>query len=247
MAFRLGALSGEELSWVTVDTTVMEKDVAYPTDAKLLFASLKGLRNLALQHNIPIRQSYIKLGKRAAIMAGRYAHAKQFKRMKRQIRYLSNRLGRVARDIQRKVKDTPGLSELVKMPVRQAFELRREIRTKTNRKIFSLHAPEVECIGKGYRGHKLTGTPNLRIYHDGLKNLVPRLKKAVKRRAAVEPVIGHLKSDGHLGRNFLKGRGGDHINAIMAAVGYNLRLILNWIRLLFAIIQIWLWPRTNPV
>ena len=81
-------------------------------------------------------------------------------------------------------------------------------------------------------GHGLTANPNVKVYHDGLKGLVKNLKKAVKRRAAVEPLIGHLKSDGHLGRNYLKGKQGDRINALMAAVGYNFRLILKWIRTL---------------
>jgi len=56
----------------------------------------------------------------------------------------------------------------------------------------------------------------------------------MKRRSAVEPLIGHLKNDGHLGRNFLKGRHGDQFNAVMSGIGYNLRAILKKLRLFLA-------------
>jgi IS5 family transposase len=59
-----------------------------------------------------------------------------------------------------------------------------------------------------------------------------QIKKELRRRSAIEAVIGHCKTDGHLGRNFLKGRLGDQINAVMSAVGYNFRLILKWLKLL---------------
>lgn len=54
----------------------------------------------------------------------------------------------------------------------------------------------------------------------------------MKRRAAVEPVIGHLKAEHRMGCNHLAHRAGDAINALLAAVGYNFRLLLNWLRLL---------------
>lgn len=57
-----------------------------------------------------------------------------------------------------------------------------------------------------------------------------RIKRELKRRSAIEPTIGHMKTDGHLDQNFLKGREGDQANAVLTAVGYNLRLILNWLR-----------------
>lgn len=62
------------------------------------------------------------------------------------------------------------------------------------------------------------------------------IKRELRRRVAIEPVIGHMKSDGHLGRNYLKGRHGDQANAILSAVGYNFRLILTWLRLLLRLI-----------
>ena len=84
-------------------------------------------------------------------------------------------------------------------------------------------------VDKGYRGHDATNP--WRVFRSGQKRGVHgQIKKELRRRSAIEPVIGHCKIDGHLDRNFLKGRLGDHINAILSAVGYNLRLILKWLR-----------------
>ena len=84
-------------------------------------------------------------------------------------------------------------------------------------------------VDKGYRGHDAP-KPG-RVSRPGRKRGVHgQIKKELRRRSAIEPVIGHCKTDGHLGRNFLHGRLGDQIHAVMSAVGYNLRLILKWLR-----------------
>ncbi len=62
----------------------------------------------------------------------------------------------------------------------------------------------------------------------------PAIKRAFRRRSAVEPVIGHLKNEHRMGRNHLIGSAGDAINAVLAAVGYNFRLLLKWLMLLCA-------------
>ena len=80
VAHTSGALRPRDLVRVTVDTTVQPKNITFPTDAKLVHAAIKGLNRLARQHGVPLRQSYLRLAKRAAMMAGRYAHAKQFNR-----------------------------------------------------------------------------------------------------------------------------------------------------------------------
>ena len=87
-------------------------------------------------------------------------------------------------------------------------------------------------VDKGYRGHV---APNpLHVFRSGQKRGVHgQIKRELRRRSAIEPVIGHLKEDGHLGRNFLKGRHGDHANAVLSAIGYNFRLILKWLRCLW--------------
>ncbi len=94
-----GALKKSDLARVTVDTTVQPKNVTFPTDAKLLEVAIRQLGKLAKKHDVALRQSYVRVAKRAAMMAGRYAHAKQFKRMNRQIKFLRTRLGRLIRDI----------------------------------------------------------------------------------------------------------------------------------------------------
>ncbi len=108
-----GALKKRDLARVTVDTTVQPKNVTFPTDAKLLETAIQQLGKLAKAHGVPLRQSYARVAKRAAMMAGRYAHAKQFKRMNREIKRLRTRLGRVIRDIRRKIDGDEELQEAV--------------------------------------------------------------------------------------------------------------------------------------
>ncbi|MCH8240103.1 MAG: IS5 family transposase, partial [Proteobacteria bacterium] len=295
IAVDAGALKKSDLGRVTIDTTVQPKNVAFPTDAKLLETAIRQLGKLAKAHDVPLRQSYIRVAKRAAMMAGRYAHAKQFKRMNKRIKFLRTRLGRIIRDIGRKTEGDEGLEEVFAVPLGRASQIRSQKQRQRGWKLYSWHAPETECIGKGkahkpyefgvkvsltttnrrckggqfilhtkalpgnpYDGHTLkdvieetealTGREIERIYvdkgyrgHDAPKprrvfksgqkrGVHGQIKRELRRRSAIEPVIGHCKADGHLGRNFLNGRLGDQINAVMSAVGYNLRLILKWLR-----------------
>ena len=297
IAHEAGALKKSDLARVTIDTTVQPKNVAFPTDARLLETAIRQLGKLARAHDVPLRQSYGRVARRAAMMAGRYAHAQQFKRMRRQIKFLRTRLGRVIRDIRRQTADDEALQEIFAVALGRAAQIRGQKQRQRGRKLYSWHAPEVECIGKGkvrtpyefgvkvsltitnkrckggqfilhakalpgnpYDGHTLkavieetealTGreieriyvdkgyvghdTPKpYRVYRSGQKRGVHgQIRRELRRRSAIEPVIGHCKTDGHLGRNFLKGRDGDHINAVMSAVGYNFRLILKWFRAL---------------
>ena len=111
VAHGAGALRSSDLKRVTVDTTVQPKAITFPTDAKLLHAAIRGLNRLADRHGVRLRQSYLRIAKAAAMMAGRYAHAKQFKRHQRQLRILRSRLGRIIRDIRRKIEGQPALEE----------------------------------------------------------------------------------------------------------------------------------------
>ena len=95
VAHAAGALRTQDLARVTVDTTVQPKNITFPTDAKLVHAAIKGLNRMATKHGLKLRQSYARIAKRAAMMAGRYAHAKQFKRHHRELRILRTRLGRL--------------------------------------------------------------------------------------------------------------------------------------------------------
>ena len=93
-------------------------------------------------------------------------------------------------------------------------------------------------VDLGYRGHDAKAG-HAEIYISRQRNLTsPTIKRELRRRSAIEPVIGHLKSDGLLERNHLAGKHGDAINLILAAAGHNLRLILAWLRQLCALILI---------
>ena len=302
VAHESGALRTKDLERVTVDTTVQPKAITFPTDAKLLHAAIKGLNRLARKYGVRLRQSYLRVAKRAAMMAGRYAHAKQFKRHQRQLRLLRTRLGRLIRDIRRKIAGNAELEAEFIWPLSRADQIRSQQQRQRGWKLYSFHAPEVECIGKGkasapyefgvkvsivttnarapggqfvlhakalpgnpYDGHTLTGvieaterltgcmiergyvdkgyrghdTPNpRRIFISGQKRGVfGIIKRELRRRSAIEAVIGHMKTDGHLGRCHLKGRAGDAANAVLTAVGHNFRLVLAWLRdLLLAIL-----------
>ena len=96
---------------------------------------------------------------------------------------------------------------------------------------------EVERIvtDAGYRGHHAPKEQRFQDYVAGQKRgLSPAIKRAFRRRSAVEPVIGHLKNEHRMGRNHLAHSAGDAINAVLAAAGYNFRLLLRWLALLWA-------------
>ena len=294
VAHKTGAIEPRDLERVAVDTTVQPKAIAHPTDARLMHRALEKLVRLAKAEGVPLRQSYLRVGKRAAIMVGRYTHAHQFKRMRRALKFLRTRLGRVIRDIRRKIDgDTrrqARFNPLLDLAVKVSIQDHRQ----RGPKVYSLHAPEVECIGKGkartpyefgckvsvatpvtspkggqfvlhakalhgnpFDGHtlgpmvadmeKLTGIAAQRIHVDKgyrghnhpnkfrvwitgqVRRTTAAIKREMKRRAAVEPVIGHIKAEHRMDRNYLKGRDGDRINAVLAAAGYNFSLLLRWL------------------
>ena len=115
------------------------------------------------------------------------------------------------------------------------------IRTQT------LTGREIErvYVDKGYVGHKAPRP--MRVFRSGQKRGgYGQIKKELRRRSAIKPVIGHCKEDGHLDRNYLKGRHGDRINAVMSAVGYNFRLILKWLKALLGKIIAAIWAAMIP-
>src|SRR5476649_1912437 len=124
VAHAAGALRGQDLKRVTVDTTVQPKAITFPTDAKLLHAAIKGLNRLASRHGVRLRQSYLRIAKHAAMMAGRYAHAKQFNRHRRELRILRTRLGRLIRDIGRKIEGQENLEAAFALPLTRANQIR---------------------------------------------------------------------------------------------------------------------------
>jgi IS5 family transposase len=95
-------------------------------------------------------------------------------------------------------------------------------------------------VDKGYRGHDAQN-PH-RVFISGQKRGVfGAIKRELRRRSAIEPVIGHMKAEGHLGRCYLKGTQGDAANAVLTAVGHNFRLVLAWLRILLRLILAALW------
>jgi len=281
-----GQVKPQELRRVNVDTTVQEKAIAYPTDARLYTKMLLRLVNLAKRRGLRLRQTYVRTAPRLLKQQGRYAHAKQFKRARACTRRLKTLLGRVVRDIARKA--GTAIDEELATFLGRAQRLLEQTKTSKG-KLYSIDAPEVECISKGkahkryefgckvsvattnkgnwvvgvqalhgnpydghtlsaalkqveriskhtvaevfvdkgYRGHDYGGQGEVHITGlRGRRPAGPALRKRKKRRAAVEPVIGHMKSDARMGRNHLKGIAGDRINALLAGIGVNFRKLL---------------------
>lgn len=142
-------LTEKHLERVNVDTTVQEKAIAFPTDARLYYKARRILVRLAKRAGIELRQTYERLGKRAFIMQGRYSHARQTKRARREQKKLRLYLGRVIRDIERKCPEPGGLLATMLERSKQIFGQNRN----DSDKLYSMQAPEVECIAKG-KAHK---------------------------------------------------------------------------------------------
>ena len=149
MAKRGNHLTERQMERVNVDTTVQEKAIAYPTDSRLYHKARVLLVKAAKDRGIPLRQSYLRLGKVALIMNSRYAHARQMRRARKEQKKLKNYLGRVYRNI---VRNCPQPDEQLAELLVLARRLLLQQRSDKN-KLYSLHAPEVECIGKG-KAHK---------------------------------------------------------------------------------------------
>ena len=293
----LGMMKASSVDRVIVDTTVMPKAIAHPTDSRLLEKSRQHLVKLATDNNIALRQNYNREAPRLAAQVGRYAHAKQYRRMKKSLRTLKTRVGRVHRDVARRVDQLPEALRPQADNLLQRVQRILTQKTKDKNKLYALHAPEVECISKGkarnpyefgvkvsvattlkegivvgmrsmpgnpWDGHTLEETleqvgilndrqpkvvivdkgyqgvevPNTQILRSGQRRGVTRtLRKMIKRRSAIEPTIGHMKMDGRLGRNPLKGALGDALHAVLCGAGHNIRLLLKKLRLLF--VQLW--------
>jgi IS5 family transposase len=297
VAVKTGAMKPADTRQVIVDTTVQAKNVMFPTDAKLIHRARERLVRLAGKVGLDLRQTYVRVGKFALIKHQRYAHAKQFKRANKALRKLKTYLGRTIRDISRQIADDAELDAIFKWPLYQASTVLEQRQRQRGRKIYSLHAHEVECIGKGkahapyefgvkvsiattlnrskggqfalhamalpgnpydghtlasvipdiertignelsriladagYRGHTAPETHKFRVFTAGQKRRVTAtIKRQMRRRSAVEPVIGHIKNEHRMGRNYLAGEQGDAINAILAAAGYNFSLLLKWLK-----------------
>ena len=283
---KLKAVKSSQLKRVNVDTTVQEKEVRFPTDARLYDRARQKLVSAAKERNIPLRQNYNRSAKKLLLKQSRYAHARQMKRAAKCTKKLKTYLGRVIRDIERKQTNPDDqLASLLDVATRVHNRTKNE-----KNKIYSVHAPEVECISKGkahkryefgckvsvaatskggwfvgamalhgnpYDGHTLSGALSQveRIgkkpeyvfvdrgyrghdYHGEIEVHVDKVRRGktarslwrwMKRRAAVEPGIGHLKREHRMDRNRLKGIEGDRVNSILSAAGMNFSKLIRWV------------------
>jgi IS5 family transposase len=291
----VGVLKDSHISKVNIDTTVQEKAIAFPTDARLYYKMRKQLVKAAEARGIVLRQNYRRLAKKALSRQSGYSRAKQMRRAAGMTRQLKTYLGRVHRDIVRKAADIdPELMRLLE----QSKRLQKQCRDSKD-KLYSIHAPETECISKGkahkryefgckvslatssrdnwilgiqahhgnpydghtlksaieqverlsgsrvadayvdlgYRGHDYRGDAKVHIVNfRSMAKKTRSAKRWLKRRSAIEPVIGHVKSDNGMERNHLKGREGDKINALLSGCGFNMRELL---AVFFLPIPIW--------
>lgn len=299
VAVTLKLIAKKELTRVIVDSTVQEKAVAHPTDSKLLETARSKVVEAAKANGIELKQTYAKEGQLLGYKAGRYAHARQFKRMHKVIKRQRTIVARLQREVGRKMRI---LSQAVQEALGHTLDKAKRLVAQTasrkavdNRaKLYSWHAPEVECISKGksrnpyefgvkvgltmtlkgnlivgarsfpgnpYDGHTLheqieqasilmqslgvkpevayadlgyrgvdKDNPDIEIKHRGKdKRLTDEERRLLKRRQAIEPIIGHLKADHRMGRCHLKGSEGDALHAVLCAAGYNIRWLLRMI------------------
>ena len=144
---KLKVIKKSDLKRVNADTTVMEKAITFPTDAKLYHNMREKLVAKAKELGIELRQTYTRKSKRSLLMQNRYRHARQMKRATRELKKIKNYLGRVTRDLERKTihekENDPFLKALLALSYRLLAQERKD-----KNKLYSLHAPEVECISK---------------------------------------------------------------------------------------------------
>ena len=233
-----------------IDSTVQEKNITYPTDAKLHKKIVKKVLGIVKKLGLPLRQSYTFVLKDIYRDQRFRNHPRNRKKALKADRRLRTIAGRLVRELKRNLKENHDYDKLIKL-----FEIVLSQRRNSRNKIYSIHEPEVQCISKGkeykkyefgnkvsiirsvtgiilgamsfYRGKKeINGTKIL--IPDVPKKSDSRYQKLKKhklfcKRAGIEPTIGHLKSDYRLGRNFYKGLLGNTVNVLLAAAAYNFK------------------------
>jgi transposase, IS5 family len=309
-ATKTEAIKPSELSRVIVDTTVQPKNVMFPTDAKLLNRAREKLVRLAKLRGVALRQSYaggqVRSDPAAALCPRQAVQTRQedvedAADLSRPRHHPQDRGRQRARS---------GVRAAAIAGAARARATTGPARTK----VYSLHAPEVECIGKGkahrpyefgvkvsvattishakggqfvthvkalpgnpydghtlatvipdiealvgntlerlladkgYRGHNAPPDYKFRVFISGQKRgVTPRIKRQLHRRSAIEPVIGHLKEEHRMGRNYLWHRRGDAANAVLAAAGYNFRRLIRWLSILWRLFITALLAAIQPV
>ena len=299
VAVELKLIKTEELKRVIVDSTVQHKAIAHPTDSRLLETARTKLVEAAKDAGIDLKQTFAKEGQHLSRKATRYAHARQFKRMRRAIKRQRTIVGRLQREIERKAS---AIGAAVREAMGETLNKAHRIVTQSGQrkavdgspKLYAWHAPEVDCISKGkakqpyefgvkvgiastlngnlivgarafhgnpYDGHTLNEqleqatilmqdsalkpamafvdlgyrgvdaeNPDVHIVHRGKsKRISEQERHQLRRRQAIEPIIGHLKTDHRMDRCHLKGERGDRLHAVLCAAGYNIKWLLRMI------------------
>lgn len=282
-------MTEKELDQVMIDSTVQEKNITYPTDAKLYRKIIERVLKMAAREHIKLRRSYTREVKALKLRIRFMNHPKRMKEGRKAVRRLRTIAKAMVNDIARKMSDAR--LSLHKKDIDLYLRVIRQERGDRD-KVYSLHEPEVECVSKGkehkkyefgnksaivktgsglivgalafhgnpYDGHtlpahleqvrRLTGhTPKEALADRGYRGKrrvegteisIPssgtpgrsayqkrKARKKFRKRAGIEPVIGHLKSDHRMIRNYLKGTLGDAINTMMAAAAFNMRHWMN--------------------
>ena len=273
---------------VSIDTTVQEKNITFPTDAKLHRKIIKKCLAIAKKERLPVRQSYTRTLKKLGIDQRFRNHPRNKSKARKADKKVRTIAGRLVRELERNLK--PG--SIYRADLELYKQVLAQKRTSKN-KIYSLHEPETQCISKGkehkkyefgnkasfvytrntgvivgamgfrnefdghtleptleqterlvgkapkeaavdrgYKGRKQIGDTQIQLpkpFNDKTqtKYRQKKLKEAHRKRAAIEPVIGHLKADHRLGRNFYKGIVGDNINIMLAAAAFNFKRMMN--------------------
>jgi len=276
-------------STASIDTTVQEKNITFPTDSKLHRNIIDKCRKIAEKENLPIRQSYTRTLKKLSLDQRFRNHPRNKWKARKADRKEKTIAGRLVRELERNLLPNSRYQSQIDLFKR----ILSQKKSDTN-KIYSVHEPDVQCISKGKEhkkyefGNKVSiiytqttgviiGAMGFRNPYDGhtvepaleqaerllgkrtIKTLIGdrgykgkrqinettieipkpfsnkkqsqyqqnKLKKQFRRRAAIEPINGHLKTDHRLNRNFYKGITGDNINVMLAAAAFNFKRMMN--------------------
>jgi len=287
-SIRINGKDSNESS-ASIDTTVQEKNITFPTDSKLHRRIIDKCKKIAEKENLPVRQSYTRTLKKLSLDQRFRNHPRNKWKARKADRKEKTIAGRLVRELERNLTSNS----------KYAFDIEifnRILTQKKNgkNKIYSVHEPDVQCISKGKEhkkyefGNKVSiiytqttgviiGALGFRNPYDGhtiepaieqtqrllgkatIKTLIGdrgykgkrqindttieipkpfsdrkqtqyqqnKLKKQFRRRAAIEPINGHLKTDHRLNRNFYKGITGDNINVMLAAAAFNFKRMMN--------------------
>ena len=286
-SIRINGKDGDD-SDVSVDTTVQEKNITFPTDSKLHKKIIKKCLDISKKESITLRQTYTRTLKKLSVDQRFRNHPKNKGKARKADRKVKTIAGRLVRELQRHLGESSIYQRFFDL-----FALVLAQKRNSKSKVYSLHEPDVVCISKGkehkkfefgnkvsvvitrktgvllgalgfrneFDGHtlqpalqqveKLTGkAPKTAAVDRGYRGnikigetsiLIPKpfndkkqtqyeqkkFRKAHKQRAAIEPILGHLKTDHRLGRNFYKGIVGDNINILLAAAAFNFKRMMN--------------------